>query len=472
MSSAQTSVDAEVGALLRAQEMAGERLVNKIRLAYGAAGLAMAVAAQQINTAEANRIFMVQGLMLLASCGLLFAFFHVKKDSYVPWLKYVTITFDIAVVHTSVLATAVNHSGVIEYYRNFFPLILVLWNLLAGLRYSVAACVYSAVVTAAMSCFVLWWVVDTGLIPVIDESHWDENALNIPDELMRIFFVSVSGLVAAVLANIARRLIRRAEVESRNRAALERQKARLSKYLGGELAEAVVSEQDAFELGGARRQATILFTDIRNFTNMSQDTEPEQVVGLLNSYFSEMVRIVFRYGGTLDKFLGDGLMAVYGAPFDRDHAPLRAVLSAIDMVHAVQRRNDLDPDASDRLRIGAGIATGDVIAGNIGSNERMEYTVIGDAVNLASRLETLNRELGTSIVISAETRDAIADYLPTRALPPLPIRGLRGEHQLYTIDPEEVSAALIRRLRHDVLGDMSTLDGAPVIEDVGPGDAP
>lgn len=445
-SSPQPDVAHQVQALLRAQEMAGERLVNRIRFAYGLAGLAMVVAATDINTPEANRIFLVQGAMLLACCAIVWAWFRLRQDEYTPLLKYATITFDIGVVHLSVFAADANYSGIIEYFHSFFPLILILWNLLSGLRYSARACLWSASVTAAISSALLAWVVLTGRIEVSDTSVWGANAINIADESMRIVFVSASGLVAAVLARIARSLIERAELEAHNRATLERHKARLSKYLGGELAEVVVADGSAFELGGSRRRATILFTDIRNFTGLSECTQPEDVVNVLNAYFKDMVDIVFRYGGTLDKFLGDGLMAVYGAPFDRNLAPLRAVLTALDMVEAVDRLNQrlgTEPP----LRIGAGVATGDVIAGNIGSLERMEYTVIGDSVNLAARLEALNRDMGTQIVVGPVTWEAIKDLLPCKALPPLKIRGLTGEQQLYTIDPAAVSAEQRSSLR-------------------------
>ncbi|RME22542.1 MAG: adenylate/guanylate cyclase domain-containing protein [Deltaproteobacteria bacterium] len=442
--------------------MAGERLTNRIRFVYGTLGLLMAIAAADINTPAANRIFLLQGILLLTACGVLFLFFRSNRDRYVPWLKYVTIAFDIGVVHLAALACDANHSGVIEYFDSFFPLVLVLWTMAAGLRYNVAACIYATFVTATLSSLVLWWVVSTARVEVATQSVWGVNAINIADETMRIVFMSMSGLAAAVLASIARRLMRRAHQESRNRAALQRQKDRLSKYLGEELADAVVGDDSGFELGGSKRPATILFTDIRNFTAMSQGTDAAEIVRLLNEYFTEMVDIVFRYGGTLDKFVGDGLMAVYGAPFDRDHAPLRAVLTALEMVAAVRRRRFEVGNVASGLRIGAGIASGTVIAGNIGSMQRMEYTVIGDAVNLAARLENLNRDLGTSIIIDRETRDAIAPWIPAQALPPIKIRGITGEQQLYTIDPATVPETIIERLRTQVLqNDAATLDGPP-----------
>lgn len=462
-------MSARVERILQAQEMAGERLVNRIRLAYGLLGLAMAIAAAGINTPAANTVFLLQGALLVAMCGALHLVFRASRGRYLPWAKYATITFDITMVHLTVLAAARNHSGVIEYFHSFFPLVLVLWNLLSGLRYSVAACLYSAGYTALLSAVMLAAVVGMGLVPVSPTSIWGQNAINIADEAMRVVFVSASGLVAALLASIARRLIRRAEEESASRAALERQKARLSKYLGGELAEVVVG--DGFNLEGERRQATILFTNIRNFTTLAQATGPEQTVKLLNDYFTEMVAIVFRYGGTLDKFLGDGLMAVYNAPFDQANAPLRAVLTALEMVAAVDRLNLVRTAPGDGaaagepgpLRIGAGIASGEVIAGNIGSAERMEYTVIGDAVNLAARLETLNRDLRTAIVISEETRRAVAPWIPVVPLPPsIKLKGMTGEHRLFAIDPSAVSPERLAALRDMVLqGTPAAPHGSP-----------
>jgi len=430
--------------------MAGERLVNRIRLAYALAGLTMAVAARGINTPGANQVFLLQGLALLTVCGAVWLHFRLRPDAYSPWLKYPTILADLSIVHLSVLAAARNHSGVIEYFDSFFPIVLVLFNLLSGLRYSVAACLYSTGLTALMGAAVLLWVTLTGQIPISHKSLFGVNAINLADEAMRVAFVSVAGLVGAVLARIARDLIIQAEAAVAERSALEQQKTRLSKYLGGELAEAVLGGKGAFALGGSRRPATILFTDIRNFTAISERGTPESTVSLLNEYFTEMVGIVFAYGGTLDKFLGDGLMAVYGVPFACDRAPLRAVLTAVEMVLAVARVRDThgaDSSGGVRLRIGAGIASGEVIAGNIGSMERMEYTVIGGAVNLAARLELLNRELGTSILISQQTAEEIQAWIPILPLPPRKIRGLTGDRPLYSVDPQAISSERLAELR-------------------------
>ena len=396
--------------------------------------------------------FAVQGLVMLVYSLAVYALFHLREGEHMPWLKYVSIFVDLAVLHFAVVATAVNHGGVIEYFHGFLPYTIAMMNLLSGFRFSVKACLYSAVVSAVMSAVVIWWTTSAGLVTVSPLSVWGEKAINLGDEAMRATFIAGVGGVAAVMARIARNLVVRAEQESLERATLEKRRERLSKYLSKELTAVVIDDPDRLELGGERREATILFADIRNFTPYTEAREPEEVVAFLNRYFTDMVDIVFRHGGTLDKFLGDGLMAVFGAPFDLPDHELRDLLVGLEMMRATEAiKAKLGEDAHD-LRIGVGIATGPVVAGNIGSLERMEYTCIGDAVNFAARLEGLNRSLGTQVVIDQPTRDALGDQLPVKALPALKVKGKKGTPSLFSIDVAHLEAEAVAALSHRVLG--------------------
>lgn len=169
-------------------------------------------------------------------------------------------------------------------------------------------------------------------------------------------------------------------------------------------------------LGGERRHMSVLFSDIRGFTAASERGEPEAVVAQLNEYFGRMVDVVFRNHGTVDKFVGDMVMALFGAPVaDARHAD-HAVAAALEMVRELEALNATwAAEGRAPLDIGIGVNSGEMIAGNIGSERIMSYTVIGDAVNLGARLESLNKEYGTRIIISAATRELLTapvDFAP------------------------------------------------------------
>ena len=165
---------------------------------------------------------------------------------------------------------------------------------------------------------------------------------------------------------------------------------------------------------------------------MSEKMEPQQVVELLNEYFTEMTDLIFENGGTLDKYLGDGIMAVFGAPITKPDDSLRAVKTAMEMQKALARLNaDWEAQGKRALRMGLGVNTGPVTAGNIGSAKRMDYTVIGDAVNLASRL--CANAAGGQILISDSTYRSVSQHLPARRLAPILVKGKETPVENYEI---------------------------------------
>jgi adenylate cyclase len=161
------------------------------------------------------------------------------------------------------------------------------------------------------------------------------------------------------------------------------------------------------------RDVTVMFSDIRGFTALSESARAEDVVTLLNSYFSKQVEVIFRHSGTLDKFIGDAIMAFWGAPVAHaDHARL-AVAAAIDMSAALMEMRSQLGTLGETLEIGIGIHTGRAVVGFIGSNDRLDYTVIGDTVNLASRIEGMTKGIGR-VLVSEATRDAVGDVYDWR----------------------------------------------------------
>lgn len=205
----------------------------------------------------------------------------------------------------------------------------------------------------------------------------------------------------------------------------KRQVKRLfSRYVPKDVFDQLMVDPSKARLGGQRRLMTVLFSDIRGFTTFSEQGQPEDIVQQLNEYFSRMVHVLFEHRGTLDKFVGDAVMALFGAPLeDPDHAE-HAVQAALAMLKELEALNRTwAAQGRPTLAIGIGINTGDMVAGNIGAESIMSYTVIGDAVNLGSRLESLNKQYGTTLIISDATRDRLEGRYDIRPLGDVVVKG-------------------------------------------------
>ncbi len=207
-----------------------------------------------------------------------------------------------------------------------------------------------------------------------------------------------------------------------------REKRKMKKLFGQYVSKDVyaqlVDNPALARLGGQRREMTVLFSDIRGFTTVSESGQPEAIVQMLNEYFTRMVQVVFHYGGTVDKFVGDMVMALFSAPLDDLQHADHAVQAALDMIAELETLNQRwQAEGRPALDIGIGINTGPMIAGNIGSDQIMSYTVIGDAVNLGSRLESLNKQYGTRIIISDATRARLTGRFELKPLGDVVVKG-------------------------------------------------
>ncbi len=206
----------------------------------------------------------------------------------------------------------------------------------------------------------------------------------------------------------------------------EHLKSALERYVSKQIAEAIIDKDGSGEVRfqPEKKQVTLVFTDVRGFTTLAEGMSPEDMVEILNRYFTEMIKIIFKYGGTLDKFIGDAIMAMFGAPASTGQDAPNAVMAALEMQKELivfnEEQRKLKKPA---IKIGIGINTGTVVVGNIGSDQRMEYTAIGDTVNLASRLEGANKEYSTNIMISEWTLEAVSRIVITRELDLIRVKG-------------------------------------------------
>jgi adenylate cyclase len=208
----------------------------------------------------------------------------------------------------------------------------------------------------------------------------------------------------------------------------------LCRYVTREIAEEVMKQKGRLRLGGTRQPVSILFADIRNFTAISERHEPETIVEFLNDYFAVMVQEIFAEHGTLDKFMGDGIMAVFGAPISRPDDPVRAVRAALGMRRSLRGFNERQRARGGvEIEIGIGISHGESISGNVGSEQRMEYTVIGDSVNLAARLEGLTKNHPYKILINDRIYEQVKDRFECVLLGEERVKGKAQPVQVYGI---------------------------------------
>jgi len=212
----------------------------------------------------------------------------------------------------------------------------------------------------------------------------------------------------------------------------DQQKELVRRFATSEVAQDL--QQSGFALGGRRVAATVMFADIRAFTALVERQSPEETIELLNTYYTLMFDAISGHGGVVNQMIGDGLMAIFGAPLPLAEAPLSAVRAALDMVEMIELFNaERATEGKAAIAIGVGIASGEVVAGYTGTQQRATYTCVGDTVNLAARLEAHTKEAARTVLIDGDTQAALAGRLATEALGPVLLKGKAAAVQVHAV---------------------------------------
>jgi class 3 adenylate cyclase/uncharacterized membrane protein SpoIIM required for sporulation len=219
-------------------------------------------------------------------------------------------------------------------------------------------------------------------------------------------------------------------------------------YVAPALVSEILKNPEKLKLGGEKKEITVFFSDIRGFTSLSEKLGPEDLVLLLNNYLDIMTEIILDHKGVVDKYIGDAIMAFWGAPLDEPKHAYLGCKASLKMLEELKRLNiDLKKRGLPEINIGIGLNTNPMVVGNMGSNKRFDYTVIGDAVNLGSRLESINKQYGTNIIVSEYTRKQVIDDFEFRELDYVKVKGKDNPIRIYELISFKASGNL--RLKND-----------------------
>lgn len=407
-----SSFDALLTDCYQQREMEMERHINQIRF-FGL--MALFVLELFIGTLSRgfDLILFSADIASMAVTGLLCLLIHriAKSAEYKPWLKYLSILMDYVIILliTLELEYLAELGHFMQSFNNTeFELmiisILVLFNVMSAFRQGKVVIYYST-----LCCFI------TGTI--ILEQSGANRSIELHEQIVILF----SGLLAWSLSNYITNTYTRL-----------RHRERLLRYLPQKLVAAVEQGNVDINPGGERKHVTVLMADIRHFTPMCEQHDPEVITLVLNRYFSAMTDIIFNHNGMIDKFIGDAIMAVFGTPQNEGNSALDAILSAREMHQKLSELNtQFAKEGLPLIEMGIGIHSGEAIAGNIGSECCMDYTVIGDTVNVAARLERKAKELDVPSLISkqAAEQSELSDLIK---LPDASLKGRAKSISVYT----------------------------------------
>jgi len=360
----------------------------------------------------------IPGIILCATVGYLGWYLAVtlllRTGRFRPWMRYASSLVDVS-MGTLVALLDLQSNGPVFALSAGGPALYAVGVAAATPRLQPRLCLFAGLTAAAQLVAVIHLV----LRPAASPEALATGAYDFYVTLAKAIFLVTVGALGMVASGSMRSLLMRL-----TESAVERERVRglLGMHVSEQVMEHLLS--GSMPEGGERRAVTVCFTDIRGFTRLSESQPPEETLRLLNLYFGRMCEIVASHGGLVNKFLGDGMLIVFGAPAYQPDDAKRALAAAREMLAEAERMREQGEFPG--LRIGVGLHRGEAVVGNVGGAQRQEYTVIGDTVNIASRVQDLTKVLGRSLLLTRECREALGG---DDALEPLGAHVVKGRLQ-------------------------------------------
>ena len=387
----------------RAASIRSEKTVNIIRffLAFLGPGI-MLVLGDSLPVRSQIIVGLLSGIYgtFYLTLILLFRSDAVTRSRWFNILQVISTIFDVAIITFALYAL-----GEFRTFKSHMFQVYFLFIALSAFRYSRSLTIFTTVIITIAYLTIFTIAITTGAIELGSlEDEYTGPVISVIGVVIRFAFLILVAVVLTLTSTNQSKTIRKVIQLEREHKDEETNRALLLRYFSKNTAEYILNNE--FNLQSERKKVTAMFCDFRNFTQFSDSHSTEAVVNILNRYLSPLVNIVHKYNGTLDKYTGDGFLAIFGAPINSPHDADNALQAALEIVEKVNILNQ-EGGGNITLNIGIGINSGEVVAGNIGTEQRLEYTVIGSTVNLASRLEGLNKRLSTSILVSSHTRESL-----------------------------------------------------------------
>ncbi len=315
-------------------------------------------------------------------------------------------------VHANVIENILNQDYLVRipFYMHLEALALLIIGIILSLLLSKTKLQYGI-----LGSVIVIFLYISGIYILFTEGYYTKLTISISEMLLLIIVISTFRYITE-----------------------EKEKGKIRKafsyYVTKQVVDEIMKDINQLKLGGEKRLLTVFFSDIRGFTTISEKLPPEMLVNLLHEYLNPMTEIIFKYNGTLDKYMGDGIMAIFGAPLHTPDHAINCAKASLEMIEVLKRlREGWKKRGLPDINIGIGINTGEMVVGNMGSNVKFEYTVIGDQVNLGSRLEGTNKEYGTNIIASEGTIKHLNDMFLVRELDFIRVKGKKEPVRIYEV---------------------------------------